>query len=388
MSFKTVDLSISLIFRCTLRFPSTTIRIQFENLADLNNRKQDGPGGKSTSVINTNIMYRPLKISISEQEGVLKNIKISFPSPTGTISAANSCPTSPRHNNYHDFYPASTQQRQQQSWLQWYGKSQSCYTTGLYLTSATVYRNLQPRRRLALAQSWKNLRDFFECSKSQAAHQDGARSWGKRLEISRIADFEMRYWCLLQREYECQTCKKPFKKKNHLTRHEKQVHMVSAQTDTKINKIRLKKSILGKEWKPRRDSHVQARHSQQTTDSAPLPDRFRRALRGRDRWKQHYQRSDWNEVIGTDRNIDDGFIRQQWRTTIFHKPAIKKVFDTLTCNLLIFQHPNTKNIFGSMSVPELQSSWPLRSSSWLETPLRFVVYALKRQGRTLYGFGG
>lgn len=95
------------LFRCTLRFPSTNIRIQFENLVDQNNRKHDGPGGKSTSVENTNTVYRPLKISIPEQEGALKNIKSPFPSPTGTMSAANSCPTSPRHNNYHDFYSQS-----------------------------------------------------------------------------------------------------------------------------------------------------------------------------------------------------------------------------------------------------------------------------------------
>lgn len=71
---------------------------------DQNNRKHDGPGGKSTSVENTNTVYRPLKISIPEQEGGMKNIKSPFPSPTGTMSAANSCPTSPRHNNYHEFY--------------------------------------------------------------------------------------------------------------------------------------------------------------------------------------------------------------------------------------------------------------------------------------------
>jgi forkhead box protein K len=84
-----------------LRFPSTNIRIQFENLVD-QNRKHDTTG-KSTSVENTNNVYRPLKISIPEQEAALKNIKSPFPSPTGTMSAANSCPTSPRHN-YHDVY--------------------------------------------------------------------------------------------------------------------------------------------------------------------------------------------------------------------------------------------------------------------------------------------
>jgi forkhead box protein K len=86
---------------CTLRFPSTNIRIQFENLVD-QSRKHDTTG-KSTSVENTNTVYRPLKISIPEQEAALKNIKSPFPSPTGTMSAANSCPTSPRHN-YHDVY--------------------------------------------------------------------------------------------------------------------------------------------------------------------------------------------------------------------------------------------------------------------------------------------
>jgi hypothetical protein len=65
------------------------------------NRKHD-TAGKSTSVENTNTVYRPLKISIPENEA-LKNIKSPFPSPTGTMSAANSCPTSPRHN-YHDIY--------------------------------------------------------------------------------------------------------------------------------------------------------------------------------------------------------------------------------------------------------------------------------------------
>jgi hypothetical protein len=88
-------------FRCTLRFPSTNIRIQFENLVD-QTRKHDS-ASKSTSVENTNTVYRPLKISIPEQEAALKNIKSPFPSPTGTMSAANSCPTSPRHN-YHDVY--------------------------------------------------------------------------------------------------------------------------------------------------------------------------------------------------------------------------------------------------------------------------------------------
>lgn len=47
------------------------------------------------TVENSNVIYAPLKISIPEHDK-----RSPFPSPTGTISAANSCPTSPRHN-YH-----------------------------------------------------------------------------------------------------------------------------------------------------------------------------------------------------------------------------------------------------------------------------------------------
>ena len=84
-----------------MRFPSTNIRIQFENLVDQS--RKSNTTGKSTSVDNANTVYRPFKMSIPEQEAALKNIKSPFPSPTGTMSAANSCPTSPRHN-YHDVY--------------------------------------------------------------------------------------------------------------------------------------------------------------------------------------------------------------------------------------------------------------------------------------------
>lgn len=48
------------------------------------------------------MIYAPLKITIPEHDK-----KSPFPSPTGTISAANSCPTSPRHNyqDYHHHLP-------------------------------------------------------------------------------------------------------------------------------------------------------------------------------------------------------------------------------------------------------------------------------------------
>lgn len=72
---------------CTLRFPSTNIRIQFENLKD---EIFEGD-------LHQNLNYSPLKIQIPEIEK-----KSPFPSPTGTISAANSCPPSPRPG-YHEF---------------------------------------------------------------------------------------------------------------------------------------------------------------------------------------------------------------------------------------------------------------------------------------------
>jgi hypothetical protein len=143
-------------FRCTLRFPSTNIRIQFENLVDQNNRKQDGPGGKSTSVENTNTVYRPLKISIPEQEGALKNIKSPFPSPTGTMSAANSCPTSPRHNNYHDFYSQHNNGNSSHNFNDMVRALAALHDARLI--PSRPYRNSLPLRRRAPVQSWKNLR--------------------------------------------------------------------------------------------------------------------------------------------------------------------------------------------------------------------------------------
>lgn len=130
---------------CSIRFPSTTIKIQFENLYHKNASDSprdllDTSGGPfSTSsgnlpVVGNGIpssstssgihsassstpnssMYAPLKISIPPEPSsssmehldlsgrIRDNGKSPYPSPTGTISAANSCPTSPRQG-YHDF---------------------------------------------------------------------------------------------------------------------------------------------------------------------------------------------------------------------------------------------------------------------------------------------
>ncbi|XP_055586277.1 forkhead box protein K1-like [Uranotaenia lowii] len=159
---------------CSIRFPSTNIKIQFENLIDQANnggisidlnqhtpiKVGTGSGGSAaaaaaiaaaggnlssgggnntttTSMVSggkspnsPNIVYSPLKISIPEQSGGSNpNLAVDirghhhpgggggslrdssggmhmsgsgYPSPTGTISAANSCPTSPRQN-VHEF---------------------------------------------------------------------------------------------------------------------------------------------------------------------------------------------------------------------------------------------------------------------------------------------
>ncbi|XP_055551456.1 forkhead box protein K1-like [Wyeomyia smithii] len=133
---------------CSIRFPSTNIKIQFESLyhksaseprdlldasggsysaglqavgngpsggggnAQPNSSSGAGGGGGNSG---GGSMYAPLKISIppeppssSSMEHMdlsghgRDNGKSPYPSPTGTISAANSCPTSPRQG-YHDF---------------------------------------------------------------------------------------------------------------------------------------------------------------------------------------------------------------------------------------------------------------------------------------------
>ncbi|EAT37459.1 AAEL010565-PC [Aedes aegypti] len=129
---------------CNIRFPSTNIKIQFENLYHKNNSEGprdlldtscgpyaassstmqltgNGPSNNSDmhpasiSTTSSTSMYAPLKISIPPEPPssssmehmdlsgrIRDNGKSPYPSPTGTISAANSCPTSPRQG-YHDF---------------------------------------------------------------------------------------------------------------------------------------------------------------------------------------------------------------------------------------------------------------------------------------------
>ncbi|KAJ3644512.1 hypothetical protein Zmor_022237 [Zophobas morio] len=85
---------------CQLRFPSTNIRLSFQSLVDENSepppkvrevspvRMRDRSGGGAAPG-----GMGPLRINIPDASDVYVS---PFPSPTGTISAANSCPASPR----------------------------------------------------------------------------------------------------------------------------------------------------------------------------------------------------------------------------------------------------------------------------------------------------
>lgn len=97
-NYYNLPLFVSFRNRCTFRFPSTGIRILFESYIDHPFEMQTK---NNKTVENSNVIYAPLKISIPEHDK-----KSPFPSPTGTISAANSCPTSPRQN-YGDFLSSS-----------------------------------------------------------------------------------------------------------------------------------------------------------------------------------------------------------------------------------------------------------------------------------------
>ncbi|XP_019368162.1 PREDICTED: forkhead box protein K1, partial [Gavialis gangeticus] len=77
--------------RCTFRFPSTVIKIQFTSLYHKEEVKEQ------TSSPQLRPLYpqiSPLKIHIPEPD--LRSLVSPLPSPTGTISVPNSCPASPR----------------------------------------------------------------------------------------------------------------------------------------------------------------------------------------------------------------------------------------------------------------------------------------------------
>ncbi|KFO35743.1 Forkhead box protein K2 [Fukomys damarensis] len=76
--------------RCTFRFPSTNIKITFTALSS---EKREKPEAPESPVKPVQPHISPLTISIPD---TMAHLISPLPSPTGTISAANSCPSSPR----------------------------------------------------------------------------------------------------------------------------------------------------------------------------------------------------------------------------------------------------------------------------------------------------
>ncbi|KAL6460705.1 hypothetical protein MHYP_G00306710 [Metynnis hypsauchen] len=74
---------------CTFRFPSTSIKITFTALASIKKEKRE----PESPVKAVQPQISPLSINIPDN---IAHLMSPLPSPTGTISAANSCPSSPR----------------------------------------------------------------------------------------------------------------------------------------------------------------------------------------------------------------------------------------------------------------------------------------------------
>ncbi|KAI5611451.1 forkhead box protein K2, partial [Silurus asotus] len=75
---------------CTFRFPSTNIKITFTALSSNKKDKRNAPESPVKAV---QPQISPLTINIPDN---IAHLMSPLPSPTGTISAANSCPSSPR----------------------------------------------------------------------------------------------------------------------------------------------------------------------------------------------------------------------------------------------------------------------------------------------------
>ncbi|KAK9964963.1 hypothetical protein ABG768_004085 [Culter alburnus] len=75
---------------CTFRFPSTNIKITFTALSSDKRERRNAPESPVKAV---QPQISPLTINIPDN---IAHLMSPLPSPTGTISAANSCPSSPR----------------------------------------------------------------------------------------------------------------------------------------------------------------------------------------------------------------------------------------------------------------------------------------------------
>ncbi|XP_056119221.1 forkhead box protein K2 [Rhinichthys klamathensis goyatoka] len=75
---------------CTFRFPSTNIKITFTALSSDRRERRNAPESPVKAV---QPQISPLTINIPDN---IAHLMSPLPSPTGTLSAANSCPSSPR----------------------------------------------------------------------------------------------------------------------------------------------------------------------------------------------------------------------------------------------------------------------------------------------------
>lgn len=82
--------SLQLPKTCVFRFPSTNIKIGFQSLIDESSPPRRAP----VPELPANKPMQPLRINIPDPDPT--QFMSPLPSPTGTISAANSCPASPR----------------------------------------------------------------------------------------------------------------------------------------------------------------------------------------------------------------------------------------------------------------------------------------------------
>ncbi|XP_068673091.1 forkhead box protein K1-like [Montipora foliosa] len=80
---------------CVLRFPSTNVKVRFTSLVSDKTPKRV-PSPPRTKV------PPPLRINIPQSDSTFAS---PVPSPTGTISVPNSCPTSPRGDSSHSYAP-------------------------------------------------------------------------------------------------------------------------------------------------------------------------------------------------------------------------------------------------------------------------------------------
>lgn len=92
-------------FRCSIRFPSTSIRLYFQSLLEENESSLESdemPSPPKMKPLNINIPHGDV---ITAGNGDRHHLRVSPPcSPAGTISVPNSCPTSPNSRGLYNYH--------------------------------------------------------------------------------------------------------------------------------------------------------------------------------------------------------------------------------------------------------------------------------------------